>query len=162
MSSIIVTSIPAHGHVTPMLAVAKNFVNRGDDVRFITGARYAEKVAATGASFVPLPAEADFDDQNFLTTFPERAKLKGVKAVAFDMENVFIRPAKAQYQTLTAALAAQPADVVLAEPLFLGAAFMLGYPRAERPAIAMCSVVPLPIYSRDTAPFGMGLAPAGS
>ncbi|WP_211281982.1 nucleotide disphospho-sugar-binding domain-containing protein [Mycobacterium fragae] len=142
----------------PLLSVAEKFVDRGDDVRFVTGTSFADKVAATGATFVPLAAEADFDF-DLLATFPERAKLKGVKAVAFDMENVFFRPAKAQYDTLTAALAAQPADVVLAEPLFLGAAFMLGHPRASRPAIAMCSVGPLPLYSRDIAPFGMGLAP---
>ena len=61
---------------------------------------------------------------------------------------------------LAAALATQRADVVLAEPLFLGAAFTLAHPRAARPAIAMCSVVPLPLYSRDSAPFGMGLPPA--
>jgi MGT family glycosyltransferase len=158
VSSIILASIPAHGHVMPLLSVAEKFVDRGDDVRFVTGSSFADKVAATGATFVPLAAEADFDF-DLLATFPERAKLKGVKAVAFDMENVFFRPAKAQYDTLTAALAAQPADVVLAEPLFLGAAFMLGHPRASRPAIAMCSVGPLPLYSRDIAPFGMGLAP---
>jgi hypothetical protein len=29
VSSIIVTSIPVHGHITPMLAVAENFVTRG-------------------------------------------------------------------------------------------------------------------------------------
>ena len=63
MSSIIIASVPAHGHVTPLLAVAEDFVERGDDVRFITGARFADKVAATGASFVPLPAEADYDDR---------------------------------------------------------------------------------------------------
>lgn len=153
------TSIPAHGHITPLLSVAEKFVKRGDDVRFITGTFFADKVAATGATFVPLATEADFD-LDLLATFPERAKLKGVKAAAFDLENVFVRPAKAQYETLTAALAAERADVVLAEPLFLGAAFLLGHPPAERPAIAMCSVVPLPIYSRDTAPFGMGLAPS--
>ncbi|WP_424756637.1 glycosyltransferase [Mycobacterium sp.] len=159
MSSVILTSIPAHGHITPLLSVAEKFVKRGDDVRFITGTFFADKVAATGATFVPLATEADFD-LDLLATFPERAKLKGVKAAAFDLENVFVRPAKAQYETLTAALAAERADVVLAEPLFLGAAFLLGHPPAERPAIAMCSVVPLPIYSRDTAPFGMGLAPS--
>ncbi|HEY2085930.1 MAG TPA: glycosyltransferase [Mycobacterium sp.] len=153
------TSIPAHGHITPLLSVAEKFVKRGDDVRFITGTFFADKVAATGATFVPLATEADFD-LDLLATFPERAKLKGVKAAAFDLENVFVRPAKAQYETLTAALAAERADVVLAEPLFLGAAFLLGHPPAERPAIAMCSVIPLPIYSRDTAPFGMGLAPS--
>ena len=51
-----------------------------------------------------------------LERFPERARLKGVKAIAFDVEHVFARPAKAQYETLMAALAAHPADVVLAEP----------------------------------------------
>jgi UDP:flavonoid glycosyltransferase YjiC (YdhE family) len=160
MSSIIVASIPAHGHVTPLLTVAENFVERGDDVRFITGSRFADKVTATGATFLPLPAEADFDDRRIWESFPERAKLKGVKAIRFDVENVFARPAKAQYETLMAALAAQSADAVLAEPVFFGAAFMLEHHRATRPAVVMCSVVPLPIDGRDVAPFGMRLRPA--
>jgi MGT family glycosyltransferase len=153
------TSISNHGHITPLLQIARNFVDRGDDVRFITGRFFADKVAATGATFISLPTEADFPQEPF-AVYPERAKLKGVKAIAFDLETLIVRPALAQYGTLTGALAAQPADVVLAEPLFLGAAFMLEHPRSTRPAIAMCSVVPLPIDSRDTAPFGMGLAPA--
>ena len=160
MSSIVVASIPAHGHITPLLTVAENFVKRGDDVRFVTGSRYADKVAATGATFVPLPAEADFDDQHLLTSFPDRAKLKGVRAAVFDIENVFARPAKAQYATLMTAIAAQRADVVLADPLFLGATFTLEHRRPTRPALVMCSIIPLPIDSRDTAPFGMGLPPA--
>jgi MGT family glycosyltransferase len=160
MSSIIVASIPAHGHITPLLTVAENFVKRGDYVRFVTGSRYADKVAAAGATFVPLPAEADFDDRQISTSFPERAKLKGIKAIAFDVENVFARPAKAQYETLMTAIAAQPADAVLAEQNFLGAAFMLPHRRSTRPAVVMCSVIPLPIDSPDTAPFGIGLAPA--
>lgn len=160
MSSILIASIPAHGHVTPLLAVAENFVKRGDDVRFITGSRFAGKVAATGASYVPLPAEANFDDRNHLQNFPERVALKGIKAIAFDVEHVFARPAKAQYETIVAALAAQPADVVLAEPVFVGAAFLLEHKRPVRPAVVMCGVVPLCVESRDTAPFGMGLPPA--
>ena len=160
MSSIIVASIPVHGHITPMLAVAENFVTRGDDVRFVTGSRFADKVAATGATFVPLPAEADFNIEQFLQRFPERAKLKGLKAGTFDLENLLARPAKAQYETLMAALVAQSADAVLAEPLFLGAALLLEHQRPKRPAVVKCSVVPLPIDSRDTAPFGLGLPPA--
>jgi MGT family glycosyltransferase len=161
MSSIVIACFPAHGHVTPLLTVAENFVDRGDDVRFIAGASFADKVAATGASYVPLPAEADdFDDQPLADRFPERAKLKGVKAIAFDVEHVFARPAKAQYDTLMAALAEQSADVVLADPVFLGAAFLLERERPARPAVVMCGVLPLPIDSRDTAPFGMGLRPA--
>ena len=160
MSSIIIASFPAHGHVTPLLTVAENLVQRGDEVRFITGSLFADRVAATGATYLPLPPEADFDDQPLSERFPERARLKGVKAIAFDVEHVFARPAKVQYDTLITALTAQPADVVLAEPVFVGAAFLLGHQRPTRPPVVMCAVVPLPIESRDTAPFGTGLPPA--
>jgi MGT family glycosyltransferase len=160
MSSIIIASIPVPGHVTPLLAVAENFVNRGDDVRFITGSLFADEVAATGASYLPLPAEADLDFRSVFDRFPERAKLKGLKAIAFDAEKVFARPANAQYQTLAATLDAQPADAVLAEPLFLGAAFLLARQHCARPPVVMCSIIPLTIDSRDTAPFGMGVPPA--
>lgn len=160
MSSIIIASVPAHGHVTPLLAVAESFVKRGDEVRFITGSLFADKVAATGASYVPLPPEADFDFRNLLDRFAERARLKGIKAIAFDIEQVVSSPAKAQYDTIIAALTARPADVVLAEPLFIGAAFLLERRRSSRPAVVTCGVVPLTIDSRDTAPFGMGLPPA--
>lgn len=160
VSSIIIASIPVHGHVTPLLAVAKRFVERGDDVRFVTGSRFAEKVTATGASFVPLPAAADFDDRTVFERLPEQAKLKGVKALAYDVEHVFARPAKAQYDTLMAALADRPAEAVLAEPVFLGAAFLLARQRSARPAVVVCGVIPLFIDSVDTAPFGMGLPPA--
>jgi len=146
--------------VTPLLAVAENFVNRGDEVRFITGSLFADKVAATGATYVPLPAEADFDDQPLAERYPERAKLKGLKAGVFDVEHVFARPAKSQYETIVAALAAKPADVVIAESVFVGASFLLQRPRSARPAVVMCGVIPLSITSRDTAPFGLGLPPA--
>lgn len=160
MRSIIIASVPAHGHVTPLLAVARGFVERGDDVRFVTGARFADKVSATGAVHVPLPPDADFDDRNLIARFPERAKLKGIKAIRFDIGQVFATPAKLQYQAVMAAHAARPADAVLTDPAYFGGALMLHHPRSARPAIAMCGVLPLSIDSQDTAPFGMGLPPA--
>jgi UDP:flavonoid glycosyltransferase YjiC (YdhE family) len=159
MASIVLVSIPAQGHVAPLLAIARGFVERGDDVRFITGARFAEKIAATGASHIPLPPEIDYDETLF-DRYPERAKLKGLKAAAFDVEHVFAHPARAQYEIVMAAHTAQPADVVLAEPLFTGATILLGHPRTVRPPVVMCGVVPLPIGSVDIAPFGLGLPPA--
>lgn len=159
MSSIIIASVPLHGHVTPLLAVSRYFVDRGDDVRFVTGARFAERVAATGATHVPLPAEADYDE-TVPDRFPERAGLKGPRAAAFDVEHVFAGPAKAQYISVLAEHAERPADAVLVDPTFLGAAILAGHPRRQRPAVMMCGVLPLPIDSRDTSPFGMGFAPA--
>ncbi|KUI23423.1 glycosyl transferase [Mycobacterium sp. GA-1285] len=160
MASIIIAGFPAQGHVAPLLTLARNFVERGDDVRFITGSGFAEKVRATGARFIALPAEADFGEQPLSERFPERARLKGVRAVAFDVEHVFARPAKTEYESLTATLADQPADIVFADPAFVGAALLLGLPRPARPAVVMCCVIPLCIESRDIAPFGLGLPPA--
>jgi MGT family glycosyltransferase len=159
MSSIIIASIPIHGHVTPLLTVAKWFVERGDDVRFVTGARFADTVSATGATFVPLPAEADFDDRTVFE-HPERATLKGVRALIWDFEHVFARPGKAQYEAVMAAHAGRPADAVLVDPAFFGAALLLTHPRLARPAVVMCGVIPMLLDSVDTAPFGMGLPPA--
>lgn len=160
MSSIVIVSFPAHGHVAPLLTVAENFVNRGDDVRFVTGALFADKVAATGATFVQVHPDADFDETPLSERFPERARLKGPSAAAHDIEHVFAKPVKYQYATITAVLAAQPADVVIADPVSLGAAFLLRDPRPVRPAVVMCGIIPLPLESPDTAPYGMGLPPA--
>ena len=159
MASIIIATVPVHGHVTPLLAVARQFADRGDDVRFITRARFAERVAATGATHVPLPAEADYDE-TVPDRFPERAGLKGPRATAFDVEHVFARPSRVQYRAVLAEHGRRPADAVLVDPTFLGAAILVGHPRPQRPAVVMCGVLPLPIDSRDTAPFGMGFAPA--
>ena len=127
MSSIVIATVPIHGHVAPLLVVAEHFTRRGDRVRFITGARFAEAVRRTGAEHVPLPADADFDDrQDWGAIFPERARLKGARAIAFDLENVFVRPGRAQHDAVMAAHADDGADVVLTEPAFAGGAATLG------------------------------------
>jgi UDP:flavonoid glycosyltransferase YjiC (YdhE family) len=160
MSSIVIASVPVHGHVTPLLEVAKHLVARGDRVRFLTGARFAEQVDAVGAEHLPLPEEAEFDDQQDLhEMFPERAGLKGAKAIAFDLEHVFVRPGRAQYDAVMAAHQQEPADALLVDVAFIGGAFLLGGRRSARPPLLVTSVIPLPITSRDTAPYGMGLLP---
>src|SRR5262245_10495820 len=143
MASVIIATVPIHGHVTPLLAVARHFAERGDRVRFITGARFAGVVEGTGARHIPLPEdEADFDDrQDWQETFPARAGLKGSKAIAFDIENVFIRPARAQHDAVMAAHTDQPGDVVLADPAFTGGALVLGHPLGVRPPLVVCGVL---------------------
>lgn len=160
MRSIFIATVPIHGHVMPMLAVARHFVERGDRVRFLTGSRFETAVRSTGSEHLTLPESADFDDRIDLNErFPKRATLSGAKAIAFDVIELFTRPAKAQYEAIMRAHAAEPVDVVLVDPAFAGAAFLLGHPRHARPAVVMCGVLPLSLASRDTAPFGMGLQP---
>jgi UDP:flavonoid glycosyltransferase YjiC (YdhE family) len=160
MASILIATVPIHGHVTPLLAVARHHAQRGDRVRFLTGSRFAEVVRAAGAEHLALPAEADFDvSEDAEVTFPERAALKGAKAIAFDIEHIFARPGRPQHDAIMAAHHDEPVDVLLTDPALAGGAFVLGHRRGERPPVMVCGVLPLTISSRDTAPYGMGLTP---
>lgn len=160
MVNVIVASVPIHGHVAPLLTVARHLVGRGDRVRFVTGARFAEQVRDAGAEHVPLPRDADFDDrQDWHEVFPERVGLKGARVIAFDLEHVFIRPGKGQHDAIMAAHRDEPADAVLLDTASTGGGFLLGHPAGARPPIVVGGVIPLPLGSRDTAPYGMGLTP---
>ncbi|WP_404430151.1 glycosyltransferase [Microbacterium lacus] len=159
MSSYLITCTPAHGHVMPLLQIARHLVARGDQVRFMTSVRYADRVRAAGAQFVALPASGDVDLDDVDAAFPERVGLKGPAALRFDMSNLFVRPAAAQLAAVRAELAIADIDAVLTEPLFIGAALLAQTPLSERPPIVALGIFPLGAKSRDTAPFGLGITP---
>ena len=159
MSSILFTATPAHGHVVPVLAAARHLVAAGHDVRILTGRRYADKVTAAGAEFLPLPAEADIDLDHPNDAFPERATLRGVPEVRFSLTRLFVEPAPAQVRAVDDAIAARPVDVIVTEAMFFGAAIIAARPRAERPPIITLGIVPLSVADADVAPFGLGIPP---
>jgi MGT family glycosyltransferase len=159
MTSVLIASTPVRGHVTPLLAVAEAMVAAGDRVRFLTGARYRDDVASTGAEFLPLPAEADYDDRDMDAAFPGRRGLKGPRGIRYDMIEIFLKPVPAQLRALRAAIVAERTDAVLAESMFGGAAVLSGVPRAERPLIVNLGLVPLAMKHPDVAPFGLGIKP---
>jgi UDP:flavonoid glycosyltransferase YjiC (YdhE family) len=161
MPSHLIAAVPIHGHVAPLLPVAAHLVARGDTVRFLTGARFADVVAATGATHVPLPAEADFDDRDVVARFPERAGLSPLAAIAFDIEHIFVRPGEAQYAAVSDLLAAAPVDAVIVDPLFLAGALLAELPPDQRPPVVVAGVVPLALSGPDLAPFGLGVPPLG-
>ena len=135
MSSHLIACTPAHGHVMPLLQVARHLIERGDEVTFLTSSRYGERVASTGARFVALPAAADIDLDDADGAFPERVGLTGAAALRFDMSNLFVKPGVAQLAAVRAVLAEQRIDTLLAEPLFLGAALLQQLPRHDRPPV---------------------------
>ncbi|GAA2248101.1 glycosyltransferase [Herbiconiux moechotypicola] len=159
MSSYLLCSTPVHGHVMPLLAVARHLAACGHRVRFLTGERYRPAVEASGATFLPLPASADYDDSDLPAAFPERVGLSGPAGIRYDLSTIFLKPAPAQLEAVDAALAAEPADAVLVESLFLGAMLLLARPLGERPPVVNLGIVPLGLASVDTAPFGLGIPP---
>ncbi|WP_262002393.1 glycosyltransferase [Microbacterium sp. Mcb102] len=159
MSRYLITCTPAHGHVVPLLQIARHLLSRGHDVSFLTSSRYAERVQAAGARFLPLPVDADVDLDDADGAFPERRGLTGPAALRFDMSNLFVRPGAAQLAAVLAELEARPVDAVLTEPLFVGGALLQLLPAHERPPVVVLGIFPLGARSADTAPFGLGVTP---
>lgn len=158
MSSYLICCTPAHGHVMPLLTIGRHLAGQGHRVRFLTGAAYRDRVEASGLTFIGLPAEADVD-LDHAGDIPERAGLKGPAAIRFDLRHLFLRPGRGQFAALREQLAAEPADAVLTEGLFLGAALLNQLPRDQRPPVVVLGIFPLGAASRDTAPFGLGVTP---
>ncbi|MGM7696706.1 glycosyltransferase [Microbacterium sp. A84] len=159
MNSILICSTPVHGHVTPLLAVSRHLAQQGHRVRFMTGRRYADAVRSTGAEFVALPDEADFDDSDMNAAFPGKAGKSGVAGIRWDVSNIFLKPAPAQIRAVDEAIKQEQVDVILIENMFIGAVGLLARPREERPAIVNLGIIPLGVESVDTAPFGLGILP---
>ncbi|SDU70051.1 glycosyltransferase [Jiangella alkaliphila] len=158
MSDILIASVPIHGHVTPLLAAAAGLVERGHRVRFLTGARFASLVEETGSSFVALPAEADYDDRRLDEVIKDRPR--GIAGLRFDVRQIFLAPAPAQYRALLSQLA-EPTTAVLVDPTFFGAFLLTGHPAHARPPVIYGGLTPLPLASPHVPPFGLGLQPMG-
>ena len=156
MADLLIGCVPIHGHVTPLLALARGLVERGHRVRFLTGARFADVVTRTGSEFVALPPEADFDDRTLnLVDNPDRPP--GIRGLRYDVRE-FMRPATAQDHALRRLLA-HPTDAVVVDPAFAGALGLSSQPRSERPAVIVAGVLPLTLSSTSVPPFGLGLPP---
>jgi UDP:flavonoid glycosyltransferase YjiC (YdhE family) len=159
MASILVTSSPLVGHVTPSLAVAAELVTRGHRVRFLTGRHHREQVEAAGAELLPLPAEVDFDHRDMNAAFPQIAGMTGIRGMSALVLEVLAKPIDGQFEALTAALADEP-DVILSEMMFAGVYPLALLPRTARPAIGILGISPLPLTGPGLPPYGLGLLPA--
>ncbi len=55
MAKIAILSVPAYGHLNPVLPIAKELARRGHQVTIFNDANFAPLITATGASFAPYP-----------------------------------------------------------------------------------------------------------
>ncbi|TDT30106.1 glycosyltransferase [Naumannella halotolerans] len=156
MYSFLMAGPPFYGHVNPVLTVIKELVRDGHEVRYMTGQRFAEAVTKAGATHVPLPPDADFDDRTLAEQGP---RLSGLKEIREDVIKACIDPARSQYDALRAEIAERPVDVVMADPTFFGAALLAAHPAHERPLIIGGGILPLMLSSRYAPPFGLGRPP---
>lgn len=162
MPEILIPSLSPTGHIGPLLNVAQGLVDRGDRVTVLTAAAHADKIRAVGAIPAAIPAAADFDSSRLDLDLPGRAETSGVKRVNFDIQAVFLQPMPLLTRALSELLAQKRFDVILSDSAYFGILpFLLG-DAAARPPILTYSTMPLMLSSRDTAPFGLGMAPSST
>ncbi|NBE96647.1 MULTISPECIES: glycosyltransferase [unclassified Nonomuraea] len=159
MARVLFAATPFHGHVTPLLTVAKEMKARGHDVLFLTGARFAAAVESGGLRFEALPEEADFDDRRMSAAFPEFAETgTGYDHHIFFWKRVFADAAVAQYRRIQTLLEHFPATALVHDTVFLGALpLSLRPPDGVRPATICLGVLPPMLLSDDVPPFGPGI-----
>lgn len=156
MSRFLCGTGAAAGHVTPTLAVSRALIERGHEVAWITGRTFKQRIEATGARFCAMPEAIDPGDMNLYEYFPKLKKLHGLTQLKWYVKHAFIDAVPEQIKVVDAMLKEFHPDVLVADLVFLSVFYeseLYGIPSA------LISVTPLPISSRDTAPFGLGLLP---
>jgi MGT family glycosyltransferase len=160
MTRFLFASMPAAGHIGPLVPLAIELIARGHSIAWYTGDEYRDKVEATGAKFYPHVHAPDRDVSELDAEFPERAKLKGLAKFKFDMREVFIAAVPGQVADLEAMLEDVRPDIIVAEPGMAAAARVI----EQRHGIpwATCNISAFAMRSIDSAPFGLGLKPMTS
>ena len=159
MHSVLLAAHVADGHVAPMLGVAAHLTGAGYRVRFLAGDRFADAVRGTGAEFIRWPDGAQVDHRAAIAQArTDGDRREGTKGMVRNIEQVFIAPARDQYEAVVAAIAAEPTDAVLTEFTVVGAAALALSP-AQRPPLVACGIFPLGLSSVDTTPWGLGILP---
>jgi UDP:flavonoid glycosyltransferase YjiC (YdhE family) len=161
MARFLIGTIPQVGHVNPALPIARKLVERGHEVWWYTGTALQSKVEATGARFVPIRTGMDFSDPKNIpdSLLEKRKSLKGLEQFKFDFKYFFTDSAVGQVKDFTDILREFPADVLLSDVCFLGAAWVH---EKGGPPWAALGISALGIVSSDTAPFGLAMPPNAS
>ena len=158
---ILIPTMPATGHINPLLAITRILLAESHEVAFLTGSAFSDRIEGSGAKFFALPAGADFDLRDILSIVPELKEIPpGLEWMRVASERIFIDAIPAQHQGLQRSLQEFPADVILADDMFFGLLPMLLGLRAKRPPIVLCGTSILHWAREDGAPNFLGLPPA--
>ncbi len=161
MARFLIGTIPLVGHVNPALPIARKLIERGHEVWWYTGTALQSKVEATGARFVPIRTGMDFSNPNNIpdSLLEKRKNLNGLAQFKFDFKYFFTDSAVGQVKDFTDILREFPADVLLSDVCFLGAAWVH---EKGGPPWAAFGITALSVTSSNTAPFGLGMQPDAS
>jgi UDP:flavonoid glycosyltransferase YjiC (YdhE family) len=86
---ILFASQAIDGHFNPMTGVAVRLKERGHEVAWYTGPVFTQKLQDLGIPIFPFRRAVEHRADNLNELYPERARLKGPRAIGFDGEKIF-------------------------------------------------------------------------
>jgi hypothetical protein len=162
---LVITAAPAAGHSSPLLHIAREMVNRGFEVIFMSSLEFKEPIERLGAEFYETN---DFWPAGGLEVREQVPP--GFPRMLWDMEHLFINnlPVRSGHvrSLLEMLHERDPSrDIVIINeaasmaivPFVFGAPLPKGY--TKFPKVIGIGAVPMVTTSIDTGPFGMGLPP---
>jgi MGT family glycosyltransferase len=154
---ILIASIPAPGHLNPLLSIASLLVQYGHEVVVQVNEDLRPAVEAAGHRFLSEIPNAQTSAGYYFDTYPERMqKSPGMEMTGYDLVHFFARNIAAQSASLKMALYDFQADLILADSIYWGTLPMLVGPRDKRPAIAHLGVSVVNIGSGKNIPMRPG------
>lgn len=154
---ILMSSLAIDGHFNPLTGIAMRLQGHGHDVRWYTGRRYAPKLAQLGIAHYPFERAVEHTPENLNELYPERARLKGPRAIAFDGEKVFASNVGNFFEDIKDIRREFPFDVLVAD-----AAVYVQRLMRDILGVPVVSVVAIANMQRDALvpPQFFGLKPA--
>jgi MGT family glycosyltransferase len=150
---ILIASIPAAGHLNPLLSIASLLVESGHEVAVQVNEDMRSAVESAGHRFLSEIPNAQTSGGYYFDNYPERMqKSPGMEMTGYDFVHFFARNIAAQSASLKMALYDFPADLILADSIYWGTFPMLVGPRDKRPAIVHLGVSVVNIGSGKNIP----------
>ncbi|MBT2533110.1 hypothetical protein J7E83_13455 [Arthrobacter sp. ISL-48] len=112
---ILFASQAIDGHFNPMTGVAVRLKERGHDVAWYTGPVFTQKLQDLGIPLFPFRRAVEHRADNLNELYPERAKLKGPRAIGFDGEKIFASNLSSFFEDIRELYEDFPFDVVVAD-----------------------------------------------
>lgn len=160
MTRVLITTVPAAGHVRPTAPIARQLVASGHEVIWYGGRRFRPMIERTGARFIPITADLRFDpDGDALESTDGDRSADGIRGLQAVVDDIFVASIPAYAADLEPHFDAVAPDVVLTDHTFMASALLAR--RRDIPTVVF-ALGPLAVSSIDTAPFGTGLAPSSS
>jgi UDP:flavonoid glycosyltransferase YjiC (YdhE family) len=155
---ILFASMPFDGHFNPLTGLAVHLAQKGHDVRWYTGPRYAARLAELGIPHLAFVRAREVSSENLVELFPEYPKLgHGPKAIEFALTQIFFANLEAHFRDISALRAQFPFDAFVCDGALYAARLV-----AEKLGVPVHVINPAPALesSKDVPPPFFGLAPA--